>query len=86
MNYLRVPTEVALSDVLAKKTSWSAGMYRKVIIPNGNVRPVRELLDSQRPYDKGAEPGSVWYMQRSTHYFIRTKALQDHSYLGRPKQ
>jgi type I restriction enzyme S subunit len=78
MKYLRVPREVALANIKTKDSSWSAGMYRQVEIPTGKTRLVRELLHS---YDKGSDPGSLHYLRHSTHYFIRTKALQSHSYL-----
>ena len=85
MNYLQIPTEVSSHDIRAKEFSWSPGMYRRVEIPNSNTRTVRELLDPNRPYDKGTEPGSLYYMARSEWGFIRTKALQEHSTLLYPK-
>ncbi len=85
MNYLRVPSEVQINDICKKDFSWSAGMYRKVIIPTPKVKPLKDLLDKNKPFDKGNEPGSMWYMKKSTCYFIRTKALQDHSNLLYPK-
>jgi type I restriction enzyme S subunit len=85
MNYLRIPGEISLSDIKMKDVSFSPGMYRRVIIPTSTVKRVRDLLNYKRPFDKGIEPGSMWYMNRSTHHLIRTKALQDHSYLLYPK-
>src|SRR3990172_6482840 len=85
MNYLRVPNEISLDEIRAKGSSLSAGMYRRVVIPTSTVKRVGDLLDSNHPFDKGIEPGSLWYMKRSTHHFIRTKALQDYSYLLYPK-
>lgn len=82
MKYLRVPREISLADVRAKGSSWSAGMYRRVEIPTSKTRTIRDLLLS---YQKGSDPGSMHYLPRSTHYFIRTKALQSHSYLLYPK-
>lgn len=78
MKYLCVPHEITLADLKAKESSWSAGMYQRVEIPTTKTRFVRELLHG---YDKGGDPGSLHYLSRSTHYFIRTKALQSHSYL-----
>jgi type I restriction enzyme S subunit len=60
-------------------------MFRRVLIPNANVKRVRDLLVSSKPFQKGVEPGSIHYLRRSTHFFIRTKALQDHSNLLYPK-
>jgi len=85
MNYLRVPTKVTLHEIRSRDSSWSPSMFRQVIIPTANVKPVRELLSPSMAFDKGVEPGSMHYLRKSTHYFIRTKALQDHSYLIYPK-
>jgi hypothetical protein len=82
MKYLRVPSEITLDDLNAKNASWSAGMYRRVEIPTSNIKTVRELI---RTYDKGSHPGSMYYLRRSTHYFIRTKALKSHTCLLYPK-
>lgn len=49
------------------------------------TRHMRDLLDPKHPFDRGVEPGSVWYMRRSTRFLIRTKALQAHSYLIYPR-
>lgn len=85
MNYCRVPTEISIADIHAKQESLSPGMYRRVIIPTSVIKPLRDLLESQRPFDKGTDPGSVWYMKSSPRYFIRTKALQEYSCLITPK-
>jgi hypothetical protein len=85
MNYLGVPRELTLSEILNRQDSWSPSMFRRVIIPNTNVKRVSELLRTSKPFDRGSEPGSMHYLQNSTHYFIRTKALQDHSCLLYPK-
>lgn len=85
MNYLRVPHQISINETLDRDFSLSPSMYHRVIIPTSATRRVKELLDSKRPFDKGIEPGSLWYMKRSNCYFIRTKALQDHSCLLYPK-
>ena len=85
MNYLRVPSEITLADLQSRETSFSPGMYRRVVVPARTTRPIRDLLNSKEPFDQGSEPGSMWYMRRSTHALIRTKALQAYSYLIYPK-
>jgi len=85
MDYLRVPREVSLGEIRNRDASWSPSMFRRVIIPNTNTKRVGELLRSPEPFEKGTEPGSIHYLQSSTHYFIRTKALQEHSHLLYPK-
>src|SRR5437867_3493121 len=81
MNYLRVPSEITINEIRSKKMALSASLYRKVVIPTSAVTTVKDLLHPGRPFDKGFEPGSMWYMRRSTRFFIRTKALQEHSRL-----
>ena len=81
MNYLRVPQEISLKEIRAKDYSFSPGMYRQVIIPTSSFKRVKDLLDPNHPFDKGVEPGSMWYLKRSTQYFIRTKAFQNYSHL-----
>ena len=85
MDYLRIPTAVTLAQIYDREASFSPGMYRRVIIPAQKTKPVADLLLSNNPFDRGAEPGSMWYMKRSRHAFIRTKALQGYSYLIYPK-
>ena len=85
MDYLRVPREVSLGEVRDRDVAWSPSMFRRVIIPNATVKRVGDLLVSSEPFEKGLEPGSIHYLRRSTHFFIRTKALQDHSSLLYPK-
>jgi type I restriction enzyme S subunit len=78
MQYLRVPRQITLVDLRKDDTSWSAGMYRRVEIPTSCTRRVGDLITG---YDKGSDPGSLYYLEKSTHYLIRTKSLQAHSYL-----
>jgi hypothetical protein len=82
MDYLRVPRTISSHDLSSQSFSWSPAMYRRVEIPNQKTELVGNLLDG---WDKGSDPGSLFYLNCSTHYLIRTKALQDHSNLIYPK-
>lgn len=82
MKYLNVPQEILFTDLQVKAASWSAGMYRRIEFPTSHTRPIRELITG---YDKGSDPGSMYYLNTSTHHFIRTKALQANSYLISPR-
>jgi type I restriction enzyme S subunit len=82
MKHLRVPRQITLADLKTKDASWSAGMYRRVEIPTSHTRRIAELIAG---YDKGSDPGSMYYLEKSTHYFIRTKSLQANSYLISPR-
>lgn len=85
MDYLRVPRVINIGEIRDRDAAWSPSMFRRVIIPNANVKRLGELLNPSKPFEKGVEPGSIHYLRRSTRFFIRTKALQDHSYLLYPK-
>jgi hypothetical protein len=85
MDYLRVPKEVRFEEIRARDDVWSPSMFRRVIIPSSNVERIENLLHLSKPFDRGTEPGSMHYLRNSTHHFIRTKALQEHSYLLYPK-
>jgi len=53
-----------------------------LVMPNQNFLYVRDFLS--RPLqrkDLGVEVGSLNYIGKSTHYFLRTKALQEHSFI-----
>lgn len=85
MDYVQIPQEVSINEIRKRDYSWSPGMYQRVPITTPRYKKVSELLDRDNPYDKGAEPGSMWYMRSSTRFLIRTKALQPDSSLIYPK-
>jgi len=85
MNNFRIPSAIAQSEILANEASFSPGMYRQLIMPARHVEKISSLLDPAKTFDRGVEPGSIWYLRRSPTFLIRTKALQDHSYLIYPK-
>ena len=85
MDYIQVPEEVLISEIRKRDSSWSPGMYQRIPISAPRQRKVRELLSQDNPYDRGSEPGSIWYMKSSNRYLIRTKALQSDSVLLYPK-
>jgi len=50
--------------------------------PNKKCKLLNDLLDRKLKYsDKGIEVGSSNYISKSSHFFIRAKALQDYSFL-----
>lgn len=85
MNLNKIPNTVSYNEVLENGCSLSPIMYKKIQIKNQNVKTVKELLVEGNEYQKGNEPGSQWYIKRSDKYLLRTKALQDFSYLIYPK-
>lgn len=81
-NYIHVPNTVKARDIADNNYSLSSAQYKRLVMPNGNYELVRDFLI--RPLnrkDLGAEIGSSNYIGESPYHFIRTKALQNHSFL-----
>lgn len=80
--YIHTPNTISLQDVVKENYTLSSSHFKKLIMPNRNYKPVRDFLS--RPLnrtDLGVEVGSINYTDESYHYFIRTKALQEHTFL-----
>lgn len=81
-SYIKVPSSISFSHIVEKGFTLSSSQYMDLVMPNKNFRYVRDFLS--RPLqrkDLGNEVGSLNYIGQSTHYFLRTKALQQHSFL-----
>ena len=80
--YIKIPNSISFNSIVEKDYTLSSSQYMDLIMPNENFLFVKDFLkrDLQRK-DLGVEVGSLNYIGQSTHYFIRTKALQSHSYL-----
>lgn len=79
--YIHTPTSITWND-LSKDYSLSSSQYVNLVLPNKNFRLVKDFLS--RPLnrmDLGLEVGSLSYIDKSPCGFIRTKALQEHSFL-----
>lgn len=85
MSLNKIPETVSYKEILDNGCSLSPIMYKKIEIKNHNVKTLKELLTEGNEYQKGNEPGSQWYVKKSNKYLLRTKALQDFSYLIYPK-
>ena len=85
MSLGQVPNEISFNEVANNTYSLSPLMYKKVQINNANKLKMSEVTVKGNYYEKGNEPGSQWYVKDSNTYLIRTKALQDFSYLVYPK-
>lgn len=85
--YYDIPLDINSNELYGKDNSWSPSQYKSVLMDTDETKEVKQLLDQKIPYDMGIEPGSKWYMEQqgSTHFFIRTKALQSHTCLLYPK-
>lgn len=81
-NYITTKNHISFNDVIEKNYTLSSSQYKDLNIKNDNFLFVRDFLsrDLLRK-DLGEEVGSVSYIERSNHYFLRTRALQEHSFL-----
>lgn len=82
MSYIKIPESISFKSIEDKDYTLSSSQYMDLIMPNENFVYVRDFLSRPlKRIDLGNEVGSINYIGKSTHYFIRTKALQSHSFL-----
>lgn len=80
--YLNTPETISFNEIAEKKFSLSAPQYKTLLIKNENCLFVREFLSRDlHNSDLGNEVGSLNYIGESTHFFLRTKALQKYTFL-----
>ena len=80
--YIKTPAYISYENILEKDYILSSPQYTKLIMPNSNYKFVRDFLSrTLKRTDLGVEVGSHNYINESPYYFLRTKALQQHSFL-----
>lgn len=80
--YIKIPKSISFNSIVEKDYTLSSSQYMDLIMPNENYVFVKDFLSRKlQRTDLGVEVGSLNYIGQSTHYFIRTKALQSHSFL-----
>ena len=81
-NYIKTPIFTTLEDIVKKDYTLSATQYKSLQIRNKNIFPLASFLDRDlKRTDLGNEVGSECYIDNSPFRFIKTKALQEESYL-----
>lgn len=80
--YIDIPIFTTYNEIINKNHTLSATQYKSFNIANENTKAVSDFLyrDLTRD-DLGHEVGSEAYVDDSTYYFIKTKALQPETYL-----
>lgn len=81
-NYIQTSNTISIRDVENKDYTLSSSQYKSLVMPNDKYKLVKDFL--YRPLshgDLGTEVGSLSYIEKSPCKFIRTKALQEHTYL-----
>lgn len=80
--YLNTPETITFNEIVEKDFSLSAPQYKTLLIKNTNCLFVKDFLERKLVRsDLGNEVGSLNYIAKSSKYFLRTKALQKHSFL-----
>lgn len=80
--YVHIQDCVRYSDVKRKDYTFSSSQYKNLFLSNPNYWYVKDFLE--RPLnrtDLGTEVGSLSYIDKSPCRFVRTKALQEYSFL-----
>lgn len=81
-NYIHVPMTTSLNEIKERGFTLSATQYKTFCIINQNQVTVGDFLDRELTRsDLGIEVGSGSYVEHSPYLFIKTKALQEESYL-----
>lgn len=80
--YVNAPDCISFTDCQKNNFKLSPSLYAKFAMKNNCSKPVFEFLSRKLSNsDLGIEIGSLSYIDKSTHYFLRTKALQEHSFI-----
>ncbi len=80
--YIQIPESISFNCITNKNFTLSSSQYMDLIMPNDNYMLVRDFLSRDlRRSDLGNEVGSINYIKKSPYYFLRTRALQSHSFL-----
>lgn len=80
--YIKTPRSISINSLEQNEYNLSSSQYMDLVIPNKNYLYIKDFLS--RPLkrsDLGIEVGSINYIGKSSYYFLRTKALQSHSFL-----
>lgn len=86
-HYIDIPQSISLDDIKANNFILSSNSYKRLIMKNENYRQLRHLLDRNLTrQDLGQEVGSFSYIKDSPYRFMRSKALQSHSFLPQINQ
>ena len=80
--YVKSPDVITFQDCVNKNYNLSASLFTKLIMKNTNCLKVSDFLTKKLSIkDLGSEIGSTSYIDKSTYFFMRTKALQKNSFI-----
>lgn len=80
--YVKAPDFITFEECQENDYKLSSALYKKLLMQNKNAKPVSDFLTRKLlNADLGSEIGSLSYIDKSSHYFLRTKSLQKHSFI-----
>ena len=80
--YIKAPSVISYSDINNNDATLSSSRYAFLNINNQNTVCVSDFLGRNLTRkDLGSEVGSIHYIPKSTHFFMRTKALKKSCYV-----
>lgn len=80
--YVKSPEFVTYQESIDKNYNLSSSLFTKLVMKNKNYLTVSDFLSKKLDNsDLGSEIGSLSYIDKSSHYFLRTKALQEYSFI-----
>lgn len=81
-SYIDIPQFTTLEDIRKRDYTLSASQYKTFCIKNQSTKTVADFLErGLERSDLGVEVGSEAYVEKSKYVFIKTKALQEETYL-----
>ena len=81
-DYIKIPLYTTFNEIVDNNFSLSSSQYKSLRTNNTNLLNVSDFLDRElKRSDYGKEVGSENYLNDTGYYFIKTKALQEESFL-----
>ena len=79
--YIKTPTSIKYKEINSDKYILSANKYKRFDPKNTNLLDLREFVFPITTKNKGNDVGSENYISQSKFKYIKTKAIQDYSYI-----
>lgn len=80
--YIGIPEKISYENVEENYHKLSSNAYKRLLMKNTNYKTLGELLDRNLTrLDLGYEVGSSAYVKFSKYLFIKSRSLQEHSFL-----
>jgi hypothetical protein len=85
MESVVIPKQISIKNIINEK-SFSPRNYKTILIKREKQVAIAEFLISDRPYDKGGEPGRNAYVNNSTIWFLRNSCIDRENFSYQPNK